>query len=125
MSHPSTPSRTSRLLNAGWLFAALALGAVIAIVADWGELQEVGRLLQRLRWRWLLAAAALQATTYVMAGAVWHVALSRSGHRQPLRSLIGLALAMLFSNQAVPSVGISGGMGSGSLWRPASLCGRT
>lgn len=110
MRQPTPRSFTFRAASAGWLFAARMFAAVIAIVAKRGELGEVARLLRHVRWTWLTAAVALQAMTYVMAAAVWHLALTRSGDRKPLRALIGLALAMLFSNQAMPSVGVSGGM---------------
>jgi uncharacterized membrane protein YbhN (UPF0104 family) len=98
------------LTKAAWLFAALAFGAVIAVIAQRGEIAEVLGLLGHTRLIWLLTAIGLQALTYVTAAGVWHVALRRTPQPQSLYSLIWLALAMLFSNQAVPSAGISGGL---------------
>jgi uncharacterized protein (TIRG00374 family) len=103
-------ARPGSLTAASWIFAALVFAALITIVAQRGDIAQVARLLRRAQPFWLLAAFGLQALTYVSAAAVWYVALRRTSHPQPLRSLVGLALAMLFSNQAVPSVGVSGGL---------------
>lgn len=92
------------------MFGILVLAAVLATVAERGEIEDVLRLLRHVRPVWLLAGGLIQVLTYVMAAAVWRVALRAGGHRESLRSLIVFALAMLFSNQALPSVGISGGL---------------
>lgn len=99
-----------RLAGAAWLFGLLTFAAVIAVVAGRGEIAEVTLLLRRTRLAWLVAALALQVLTYILAAAVWQLALARHGGRHSLRALVPLALAMLFSNQAVPSVGLSGGL---------------
>jgi hypothetical protein len=93
-----------------WFFAILIFAALIAVVAQHGEIAEVFRLLRGMRPIWLLAAVSLQGVTYVLAAGIWWLALKRAGEPQPLRSLIVMALAMLFSNQAVPSVGVAGGV---------------
>jgi uncharacterized protein (TIRG00374 family) len=98
------------MTGAGWLFAALAFAAVIVIVAQRGEIAETLTLIEHVRPKWLVTALGLQGLTYVMAAAVWHLALRSGGHPQSMRSLVGLALAMLVSNQAVPSVGVSGSL---------------
>jgi hypothetical protein len=98
------------LTKAAWVFALLTLGALIVVIAARGEIAEVVQLFRHVRLTWLLVALALQSLTYVLAAAVWHLALHGTTHRQPMSVLIKLSLAMLFSNQAVPSVGISGGL---------------
>ncbi len=49
-----------------------------------------------------------QAATYVAAAAVWHRLLVRTGHPRPLIDLVPLAVAKLFTDQALPTSGISG-----------------
>jgi uncharacterized membrane protein YbhN (UPF0104 family) len=95
---------------AAWLFAVLAFAAVVAIVGQRGEIAETITLIRGVQTRWLLLAAGLEGLTYVMAAAVWHLALEANHHHQSMRSLMALVLAMLVSNQAVPSVGVSGGL---------------
>lgn len=96
--------------KAAWLFVALTVAAIIVVIFARGEILGVVRLFRHARVTWLLVAFGLQVLTYVLAAGVWHIALQRTPYRQPLSKLIGLALAMLFSNQAMPSVGISGGL---------------
>ena len=100
--------RQRRVLVATWAIGLLAFAAVIVVVLRLSELEQMARLLRELRPRWFLAAFALQAATYVCAAAVWHVALARGGYEQSTRSLVPVALAMLFANQAVPTAGLSG-----------------
>lgn len=96
--------------KAAWFFAVLALAGLIVVILARNEIAEVLGLFGRARVTWLLAGLGLQMLTYVAAAGVWYIALRATPHRQPLSQLIGLALAMLFSNQAMPSVGISGGL---------------
>jgi uncharacterized membrane protein YbhN (UPF0104 family) len=86
------------------------IGGLIGVVGHRGELREVWRLFRQIKPIWLVAGLALQTVTYACAAGVWSVALRRSGHTQSLRSLMSLALAMLCSNQLVPSAGLSGGL---------------
>ena len=96
------------MLIGAWMIGILAFAAVIVVVLRLSELEQMARLLRGLRPIWFLAALGLQAATYVCAAAVWHVPLARSGHPQSTRSLVPMALAMLFANQAVPTAGLSG-----------------
>jgi uncharacterized membrane protein YbhN (UPF0104 family) len=50
----------------------------------------------------------LQGTTYVCAAGVWQRALRREGVARRVRDLVPLGLAKLFTDQAVPSAGMSG-----------------
>ena len=90
--------------------ALLALGALVTLSIEWPHVARFLHLLFAIRPAYLLAALGLQAATYLCAGQVWRLALARGGARVPLRELIPLALAMLFSNQAIPSAGVSGGL---------------
>jgi hypothetical protein len=73
-----------------------------------GELERFVALTRTARPAWFLAAVALQGATYVATAAVWQRALAVAGQRVPLRSLVPLGLAKLFTDQAFPSVGLSG-----------------
>lgn len=100
--------RRSFWKRAPFITAVLLLFGVIFFVVGYGKEQEFLRLLRRSRPAWLLAAAALQGLTYVCAAAIWQRPLSRYGEHRPLKSLIPLGLAKLFTDQAVPSAGLSG-----------------
>jgi uncharacterized protein (TIRG00374 family) len=93
-----------------WILVVLTVAAVIVLTFAREEIIEVLRLFRHADVMWLLAAFGLQILTYVAAAGVWYVALRPTSHRQPLLRLIRVALVMLFSNQAVPSAGISGGL---------------
>jgi len=91
-----------------WLFGLLALIAVIIVVLRIGELGRFAELAQEAEPRWLVLALGLQGLTYVCASSVWYAALARAGERRSLRSLVPLGIAKLFTDQALPSGGISG-----------------
>ncbi|HVM77370.1 MAG TPA: lysylphosphatidylglycerol synthase transmembrane domain-containing protein [Stellaceae bacterium] len=91
-----------------WLFGLLALAAVILVVGRIGELRRFAELAREAEPRWLAAAFGLQVLTYLCASSVWHAALARAGARRSLRSLVPLGVAKLFTDQALPSGGISG-----------------
>jgi len=111
---PSELDRTQRVApragagRLGWVGGALLLGAVLLFVTHRAEERELARLVREARPVWLLGAALLQAGTYVCAAAVWQRALAHHDASQPLRSLVPLGLAKLFTDQAVPSAGMSG-----------------
>jgi glycosyltransferase 2 family protein len=100
--------RWSRL--APWIFGLLALATLIVVVVNIGELERFLRLLGSVEPRWLILAALSQLLTYLCAAFVWHRTLALAGSRIPFRSLVPLNLAKLFTDQAVPSVGLSGTM---------------
>jgi uncharacterized membrane protein YbhN (UPF0104 family) len=91
-----------------WVFGLLCLGAVIALIGHLGEIKRFADLLEAAEPLWFLAGVALQALTYVAAAMVWYTALRQAGMRRPLPTLIRLSLAKLFSDQAMPTAGISG-----------------
>ena len=91
-----------------WLVAAAALVSVILVATHFSEGQAFVNLLRHLHPAWLVAALALQASTYVCQATMWRNALCRSGERLPLTSMIGLSIAQLFVEQAIPSADASG-----------------
>lgn len=106
--HSASREPSGRAAAGAWIIALAVLAAVIGAVLRLSELEEIGRLLRRIRPAWLLTALALQAATYYCAAAVWQAALAARRRRVSTRSLVPLSLAMLFVNQAVPSAGLSG-----------------
>jgi uncharacterized protein (TIRG00374 family) len=92
----------------GWIFGVLVLGAVVGVVLHFGELRQFADLLRAAEPQWLLVAALCQAGTYVCATAVWHRALREGNSPLPLRTIVPLGLVKLFTDQALPSGGISG-----------------
>jgi len=100
----------TRRAGAAWLLPLVTLAVVLSIVLSHAEIGRLVQVLRRVQAGWILAALGLQAVTYVLAAAIWHLALVRQGARQPFLVLVRLALAMLLGNQALPSVGVSGGL---------------
>jgi Mg2+-importing ATPase len=66
------------------------------------------QLLLHARPAWLLVALLLQMGTYTTDAMIWQRVLNRANISRPLRSYVGLGLAKLFMDQAIPSVGLSG-----------------
>jgi uncharacterized protein (TIRG00374 family) len=82
---------------------------VVTLVATHlAEERALARLLREAKPLWLLAAGLLQVLPYVCAAAVWQRALAHRGGGVSLGRLFPLGLAKLFTDQAVPSVGVSG-----------------
>ena len=99
---------TGRFSAAAWLSDALLLIALIAIVTHLAEERALARLVRTAELRWLLAAVALQLGTYLCAAGVWHRALRGRAAAPRYASLVSLGLAKLFTDQAIPSAGLSG-----------------
>lgn len=97
--------RASRL---AWLSGAILLLALIVVATHLSEEKRLAELLTRARPAWLIAAALFQLGTYVCAAAVWYCALDGSSPRPALLQLVPLGVAKLFTDQAVPSAGLSG-----------------
>jgi glycosyltransferase 2 family protein len=93
-----------------WVIGLLVLAGVVAFIAAQGEERRFETIVRHAAPAWLLAAIALQAGTYVATAMTWRQVLVWAGEAHPLRSLVPLGLAKLFTDQAVPSGGISGSM---------------
>lgn len=100
------PSRAAARF--GWFMGVLLLGALLVVATHWSEQEELARLLRESQPRWLLAGAAFQLLTYVCAAGVWQRAFAWGGGGPRLASLVPLGLAKLFTDQALPSIGMSG-----------------
>lgn len=102
------PRRPLTSLGAAWISGAVLLIGLIFVVRHVGEERRFAALLSDAHPAWLLVAALLQVATYVCAAGVWYRALGGVTERPPLRGLVPLGLAKLFTDQAVPSAGMSG-----------------
>lgn len=91
-----------------WAFGLLALLTVILVVVHFGTIEEFTRLAAAASPYWFLVACVAQAATYVCAALVWRQALKRAGHPRSLRILVPLGIAKLFTDQVVPTSGVSG-----------------
>jgi len=100
------PSRGATL--AAWLIALVIFGAVVALLLHISELEKLSQLIRHIQPIYLLVALGLQTLTYFCAAAVWYVALKRRAHGLTIATLVPVALAMLFVNQAFPTAGVSG-----------------
>lgn len=97
-----------RMALAGWVIAILLLAVLAGAVIHLGEIEHFAALLSAAQPGWLLVALALQAGTYANQAGVWYLLLDLVGHRQPWGGLIPLSLAKLFTDQAIPTGGLSG-----------------
>lgn len=115
-SHPTTlqtdnlPPTTAPQRHGwrSWLLGLVLLLALVLVVTNLGEIEHFAQLARSARPAWLLAAALAQVLTYVCAAAVWQQTLRAAGIHYGLGRLVPLGFAKLFSDQALPSGGVSG-----------------
>jgi glycosyltransferase 2 family protein len=99
----------SRAVRFGpWLLGLLILSVVIVFIAYFREIEGFTQLLHQASLVWLIAGAVLQIATYFSTAAVWFLTLRKAGGRYSMRALVPLGVAKLFSEQALPSGGVSG-----------------
>lgn len=91
-----------------WLPGVLLLAGLVAVASHFSEGKKFALLLQQARPAWILAAALLQAGTYVCSAAVWQRALHKGRARCTVRSLVPVAVARLFVDQVLPTAGFGG-----------------
>jgi len=108
---PGVLGKVSRVRTAlSWFLGLLGFLALILVVLHFGSLERLMELAGSARPSWLLLAVLAQAATYISAALVWRQALRRAGHPRSLRTLVPLGVAKLFTDQVLPSGGISGTM---------------
>jgi uncharacterized protein (TIRG00374 family) len=93
-----------------WVLGLLGFVAVILVVLHFGSIEKMAELARSAHPAWLLAALLAQAATYISAAFVWRQALHHAGHSLTLRVLVPLGIAKVFTDQVLPSGGISGTM---------------
>jgi len=105
-SPPPSPGSWRRRIS--WLSGLLVLAAVIAVALHLTELERFIELARNAHPAWLLAGLLLQSATYFAAAGAWWVILRRRGQHLSYLGLVPMGLAKLFTDQALPSGGISG-----------------
>lgn len=95
-----------RLLS--WLPALIVLPALIAVAWEHSSIESFIELAQGARPEWLLPALAAQVATYVFAALSWRLVLHRVQQQRPFRTLLRLSVAKLYTDQAIPTGGVSG-----------------
>ena len=94
-----------------WLTGFLCFGAVIIFIFNIGELQKFVEVARSIRPQWLFLALLIKALSYVSAAGLWHQVLKSSRqHHVSFRSLYTLSIAQLFTEQILPSSGLSGAL---------------
>jgi glycosyltransferase 2 family protein len=93
---------------APWISGLFLLAVLILVVLRVGELERFAELVRGARPGWLLVALALQLATYACTASVWRSALAAAGAPHTLKSLVPLSLAKVFTDQLLPSGGLSG-----------------
>jgi Mg2+-importing ATPase len=102
-----TAGRSSATHWLSWLLGTAVLGTVVAAALHVSEERAFVRLVERAQPWWLGAAAALQAGTYVAQGWIWRLVGAAADCRLSRRAALELAFAKLFTDQALPSAGLS------------------
>ena len=93
-----------------WLLPVLLVGGLVVAALHWGDLRAFARLLASVEPLWLLGALALQILTYASLSAEWALVLATDGKRPPPLRLLSLTIVKLFTDQVVPTAGLSGNM---------------
>lgn len=91
-----------------WFLGLIFLAGLVYFVTHFRELEHFIQLLHQAKPLWLLAGFFVQSLTYFSAAAVWQQTFLHAGVRYSLLSLVPLGIAKLFSDQALPSGGMSG-----------------
>ena len=91
-----------------WFIGLLLLSGSLVLLTHFTELEHFTQLVRQAEPAWLVLALLLQAATYASVAGVWYLALRQEGQAHSLRSLVPLGVAKLFSDQVMPSAGMSG-----------------
>jgi Mg2+-importing ATPase len=94
----------------GWLVGVAALAAVVVVATHISEPRSFVHLIERAEPWWIAVAFAMQAATYLALAQVWRAIARVAGRPLRLGAAVRIALAKLFVDQTLPSVGISGGV---------------
>ena len=97
-----------RLLS--WLPALIVVPALVAVVWEYSSLERFVSLARGAQPEWLLPALAAQIATYVFVALSWRLVLHRVQQQRPFRTLFRLSIAKLYTDQAIPTGGISGSL---------------
>ncbi len=91
-----------------WISGLIILVGLIIGVTHFGEIEHFILLMRKAKPVWLLYGVFLQTATYFSLAAAWYRPLRHAGTCLTLLSLVPMGIAKLFSDQALPSAGMSG-----------------
>ncbi len=91
-----------------WLFGVAVLGAVVLAALHFSEGRQFVAHLRHVQPRWIVAAALLQAATYLGQGQIWRTVTRAGNVPVGIATAYRLSVARLFIDQALPSAGLSG-----------------
>ena len=98
----------NRKLVKRMLIGVVLLSSLILVVLHRSEIEQFAELARRAQPLWLCVGVVLQVGTYFCVAAAWRAALRPTGSQLSVPSIVPLAFAKLFSDQAMPSGGMSG-----------------
>ncbi|MDR4498383.1 MAG: flippase-like domain-containing protein [Candidatus Scalindua sp.] len=84
------------------------LSGLVLAVTHFGEIEHFVKLMREAEPVWLVYGVLLQIATYFVIAGAWHQTLRYAGVRYSMLSLVPMGIAKLFSDQALPSGGMSG-----------------
>ncbi len=92
-----------------WLIGFAVIGALVMLVRFRAEPEQLAHVLAGARPAWLLLAAVFQLLTYPCMVLLWMIVIRRAGDTPPsFAGLMRLSVAELFTDQTIPSAGMSG-----------------
>lgn len=97
-----------RLQRASLLLGLVLLSALAVAVSRLGEIERFVALARAAEPAWTGVGLLLQGGTYLAEALSWQATLRALGMPRDMPVLLRLSLAKLFSDQALPSAGLSG-----------------
>jgi len=86
----------------------LLLSGLFVVITQFTRLEHFLELLRNIELRWIAFALLFELGTYFSLALVWKTSLDSVSHPCPMRTLVPLAVAKLFADQAIPTGGVSG-----------------
>jgi len=91
-----------------WITGVIFLSGLVLAVTHFGEIEHFVRLMREAAPVWVVYGLVLQISTYFSIAGAWHETLRYAGVRYTMLLLVPMGIAKLFSDQALPSGGMSG-----------------
>ena len=111
----------TRSLFLRWLPALLVFLLVAFLGSHFVEWKRFPELLERARPAWLLAALGLQALKYFVSAGALQRSMTAAGFPIPVRPLVPVVLAKMFTDQVTPASGVAGSVLAGKALRNLGL----
>jgi len=96
------------MMKRRWLLWVLILGFVWLVFSRFAEIEKLAETLAQGQWPWILAAALLEVTHYLVYATLYQTAFYTVEVKSRVRELIPVALGSLFVNVVAPTGGAGG-----------------